>query len=147
MNPQGPVLVASRTEGAPVKYRGVPFEFGDRTIIVPPLTLDDVQNFSDQMNPTQEDIDRLVNAPADGKVLVTPEARAKSRQRFDVMRSAVKKAVARNYSAEEFTDADLADFLTARNINTAFDSAMGYNTPRFQVKSLGELPTDWASQQ
>ncbi len=138
---------------APVKFRGVPFEYGDMVIIVSPLPLDDVQEFSERIAPTTEEIESSVallapmveGAPAKAARVITDADKARNKERFKIMAEAILKSIRRNHTSGDFSDADFKEFLTMQNVNPAFDAAMGYTSSKFKVRSVGELTDGWAT--
>lgn len=109
----------------PVKFRGVAFEFGDDTVIVPALALGRAREKETAVIAAKMP-DDIVNARID----------------------AVKSALLMNYSAEE-TETLVAEFISYNNLNGLYLAAIGFDEDANgkslgkRVKSAGELaPVD-----
>lgn len=125
----------------PVRFRGVPFEYGDEVLIVPPLT-------GDQAIRLAKEID-LVTCPAG---LLKPEESMKLdagafsaymdtiRQRDLAKRAVIQAAIYRNYP--ELPADDLSEFITKENEQDLFNVAMAYplsaSAPKEKIKDPGE---------
>lgn len=118
----------------PVRFRGVPFEFGDDVLIVPAVTCD-------QADALAAEID-LATSPAglkkpDEMMALNDEAfrqhTAAARERRVAMRKVIAAALSRNYPGD-----DLAEFVTQENVQDAFNAAMAYTPGVEKVKDPGE---------
>jgi hypothetical protein len=109
-----------------VKFRGVPFEYGDEILIVPALPLGQARELSERFL-----------ASTNGSVAdETPqEAISKAEARIHIFLEAAELALKRNYP--DTTREKVEDFLTAENQYKVWSAAIsGQGTDK--VKSLGE---------
>ena len=120
-----------------VKYRGVPFEWGDTFLIVPPLTCKQAEELSGELD---KDIS-----------LVSPSAVA-TNEDWKIYRRSVREkksawkmvglaALQRNY---ELTTEEIDDFFTEGNILDVYRAALGMTAETVKrIKSPEELaPAD-----
>jgi hypothetical protein len=109
----------------PVKYRGVPFEDGDKFWIVPALPLGLLQ-----------DPDIAAHTDKVGQPLA-PNESWRDRFRSDNL-VIIKAALQRNYP--DVTDADIMGFVTLENVGDVVSAAMGtYRSDAQRVKDPGEI--------
>ena len=117
----------------PVRFRGVPFEFGDDALIVPPITCDQAEALAEEID--------LATSPAglkrpDELMAMAGEAfrqhTAEMRKRRAAMCKVIDTALTRNYSEA------LDGFVTQENVQDAFNAAMAYTPDAEKVKDPGE---------
>jgi hypothetical protein len=117
----------------PVRFRGVPFEFGDEVVIIPPVTCDQAEALAAEID--------LATSPAglkrpDELMAMAGEAfrqhTAEMRERRVAMRKVIDRALTRNYP-----DA-LDGFVTQENVQEAFNAAMAYTPGVEKIKDPGE---------
>lgn len=101
-----------------VPFRGVAFEYGDSYLIVPPITIDDAEELSG-------DIDAAKNPNGE------PMAQFQSQLRV------ITAAIRRNYP--DMTDKEIKRFLDMDNMPFVYVAAVGLNKRAPKVKSLGEI--------
>ena len=105
-------------------YRGVQFDVGEHSYIVPAITLDQAEALSEEIDLAQSPI-----APAVRASLSSPEEyhafKDSLRKRQTAMRHVITVAMKRNYP--DITDADINDFIDVGNVAEVFNAAMGLN--------------------
>jgi hypothetical protein len=118
----------------PVRFRGVPFEFGDDVLIVPSVTCD-------QADVLAAEID-LATSPAGLKrpdemmAMAGEEFRqhtAEMRERRAAMRKVISAALSRNYP-----NLEAGEFVTQENVQDLFNAAMAYTPGVEKIKDPGE---------
>jgi hypothetical protein len=109
-----------------VKFRGVPFEYGDDVLIVPPLPLG-------QSKELQKKIAELSN---NLQTETKEETIAKMESRVAVIVEATTKALKRNYP--DITDDIVQDFITQENLNDLFTASIMGSVPSKTAKTVME---------
>ena len=118
----------------PVRFRGVPFEFGDDVLIVPPITCDQAEALAEEIDLATSPAG--LSHPAEVMALDDKAFRAHTltiRNRRVAMRKVIDAALSRNY-----VDTDLAEFVTQDNLQNVFNAAMAYTPDAEKVKDPGE---------
>ncbi len=105
-----------------VKHSGVAFEFGEEQLIVPPLTVGQVE----ALTPT------LVEHDA-----IDPKDYGDAAKRLRLRAKVIFEALKRNYP--DFTEVELSEFVTAGNSDTAFLAALGNDRTSPKIRDLGEV--------
>lgn len=104
-----------------VKHSGVAFEYGDEQLIVPPLTVGQVE----QLTPTLVEHDGI-----DAKDFNGVTARLVLRVKV------ISAALRRNYP--ELSDTEISEFVTGNNADLAFAAALGSDRTSPKTKNVGE---------
>ena len=97
-----------------VKFRGVAFEFGDSVLIVPPLSMAQLEEFS-------ENLDKLTEQDAAGKGNFTLKTGGKLLK--DNLYPPLRAALKRNYAS--ISDAEITDFVTMENWGKIVGALLG----------------------
>ena len=115
-----------------VAFRGVPFENGidpqtgdDVFIIIPPLSVNKVREYTQAVSDTTD-----------------PDPVKQIQLQNEKVKDVILEAIHKNYP--EFTKEELDDFLTYRNLQLAYQAALGTSSsvdgkPLEFVKSVGEI--------
>lgn len=122
-----------------VNFAGVPFWFMRRYIIVPPLNVRKVRELNKKW-------DELGIAPTEpGK-----ELDEWLEKQTAIIEETIKLALRKNYSAQELSDSDIAEFMTRENMTKALHAAQGTldeNIPRYrspgEVRPAEASPSRW----
>ena len=130
-----------------VEYRGVPFEFGDSTIIIPPLTTrlleqneDHLDALDEHMFQTNSRIEKNMQARKNGTAEETPRGELKKLAALikNHLVPTVQSAVRKNYTANQISDEEISELVNAENWVSVFTALLG-NSPKKKIKNLGEL--------
>ena len=112
-----------------VQFRGVPFEYGDDILIVPPLPLG-----------VSKDLQKKMAAIAIGIQEETKEESvARMDERIAIIIEAAGKALKRNYP--DITEDTVQDFITQENMNDIFGASLYGSVPTNTAKTVGEGKT------
>ena len=114
-----------------VKNSGVAFEYGDRTLIVPPLSVNQMKRFADKL--VEHDSIQMFSEGPDG---LKRADFSKVAERVGLLTGIVAEAVRRNYP--DFTDDEAGEFVTAYNANTLLSVVVGTDRNSPQVREVGE---------
>jgi len=119
--------------GKKVEFRGVPIEFGNTVLIVPPITCDQADELIDS-------IEAATNVPEGEREKTKTEDGyrdwyRKVRARRKEMRKVISAAVRRNYP--EISDPEINCFVTEENVHRCFNAATG-NAIEAKIKDPGE---------
>lgn len=104
-----------------VKHSGVAFEFGDEQLIVPPLTVGQVES----LTPILVSHDQI-------KVEDYTQITERLKLRVKVIHEALK----RNYS--EITESEVTEFVTGENSEALLSAALGTDRKSPRIKTVGE---------
>jgi hypothetical protein len=107
-----------------VPFRGVPFEYEDTYLILPPLYIDDVRDLSKRFDKHKEGEENWLD------------------ERYVVMKEAISNSILLNYpELKDAIDTVLRKFVTMVNVNKLYAAAMGFGTESLApaAKSLGEI--------
>ena len=120
-----------------VKYRGVPFEWGDTFLIVPPLTCKQAEELSGE-------IDKDISLVPPSTVATNEDwknYRKSVREKKTALKTVGLAALQRNY---DLTPEEIADFFTEENLFDVFRAALGLTDKQItRIKSPEELaPAD-----
>lgn len=112
-----------------VTYRGVPFEWGNDILIVPPLPL----------GKSKEIQKKMAALSANMETETKEESVAKMDNRVAIIVEAATLALRRNYP--DITDEAIADGITQNNMNDLFSAALYGTVPTKTAKTLPEAQT------
>lgn len=104
-----------------VVHSGVAVEFGDKKLIVPPLTSKQVKSF----------VPKLMEHDA-----IVVQTYADIYKRMELRREFVKAALQRNYP--DIDDDTMEDFVTTDNVNQLLRIVLGMDDSAPKVKTTGE---------
>ena len=121
----------------PVRFRGVPFEFGDEVLIVPSLTCDQAEALAEEIDLATSPVGMTSAA----EVMAMDDAAFRShtaavRQRRAAMNKVISTAVRRNYP--DIGAPDLTELVTQENVQDLFNAAMAYTPGKEKIKDPGE---------
>ena len=114
-----------------VKNTGVAFEYGERTLIVPSLSVRQMKTLAGKL--VEYDNFDIFAKSVDGVVKVDM---AKLSARLELLAGIVAEVVRRNYS--DFTDEEAMDFVTVGNANQLLSAIIGSDRQSPQVREVGE---------
>lgn len=104
-----------------VKFRGVAFEWGDETVIVPPLPMNATRDHEEKLKAVK------YADPAN------PDTET-GHKRAAVMLEAIKASLGRNYTGSEI---DTDDFLNLVNFGDVYAAAIGLEVNSVTARPLG----------
>jgi hypothetical protein len=120
----------------PVRFRGVPFEFGDDVLIVPAVTCDQADELAKEIDYATSPVG--LKNPTEMMALDDVAFRkhtAEMRERRAAMRKVICAAMSRNYPD---MGVDMSDFITQENVQDLFNAAMAYTPGVEKIKDPGE---------